>query len=303
MKYLGSDRIVSYSFTDHITAEDYAGTHKSHVSINGRAKVINIVNRFKSHEDSINYQDFLNNKNAWKDGNYYNCISITGKNVRMHYNELGGNQIWLETYENNNLITLRIAHLDSISVNIGDIIEAGQIIGYQGNTGLVSSSKKRSDTTYGSHVHLEVTNRDGNYLNPRKYANGEITTYYINQSNDRDENKKQIKILVDKINIRTEANELSLDIGDVFLDEIYTVLEVIDGEIYTWYKITTNTNITGFVANKKDESWIQLLEEKKETIIPPEETNNNEYQLIFTCEKEDYYYLKLYQGEKLYLKK
>lgn len=312
MRYLGSERIVSYPFSDHITAEDYAGNHKSEVSIASRAKVVRIINRFKSHEDSINYNEFLNNKNNWRDGNYYNCISITGKSVRMHSDELGGNQIWLETYDNNNLITLRLCHLDSINVKVGDIVEKDQVIGFQGNTGLVSSSKNKNDITYGSHVHLEVINRNGNYLNPRKYASGEITTNYISQSNIRDESKKQIKILVDKINIREKADQLSLDIGDVFIGEIYTVLDTVDNN-YIWYKINTNTGITGYVASKKDEKWVELLEPVQEKPVSDKEDKKNNdkqnseqkdnYELIFNCEKEDYYYLKLYKGEKLYIKK
>ena len=77
MIYLGSQRVITNSFSNHKTAEDYAGAHLSEVKINGTGVVTKVINRFKSHEDSINYNDFLNNKNAWKDGNYYNCKSIT----------------------------------------------------------------------------------------------------------------------------------------------------------------------------------------------------------------------------------
>ena len=97
MNYLGSERVITNSFTSHNTAEDYAGNHKSNVSFNGYGKVIKIINYFHSHEDSINYNNYLNNRNNWKDGNYYNCVSITGKIVKMHYSELGGNQIYIET--------------------------------------------------------------------------------------------------------------------------------------------------------------------------------------------------------------
>ena len=63
MIYLGSERVITNSFTNHISAEDYAGEHLSNVSINCTGKVINVVNRFNSHQDSINYNDFLNNQN------------------------------------------------------------------------------------------------------------------------------------------------------------------------------------------------------------------------------------------------
>ena len=68
MIYLGSQRVITNSFSNHKTAEDYAGAHLSEVKINGTGVVTKVINRFKSHEDSINYNDFLNNKIAWKDG-------------------------------------------------------------------------------------------------------------------------------------------------------------------------------------------------------------------------------------------
>lgn len=317
MIYLGSTRVITNTFASHKTAEDYAGNHQSEVKINGTGRVTKVINRFKSHEDSINYNDFINSQNIWKDGNYYNCISITGKQVRMHYDELGGNQIWIETYNGNEKITLRLAHLDSVLVNVGDVVNSNTVIARQGNTGLVLSNKSRSDKTYGSHVHLEVINQNGTYLNPRGYATGEIVTSYLEQSNTLDKNKRQIQIIVDKINIRKEASETSTDLGDVYNGEVYNILEEVDSPVYTWYKITTNRGVTGFVASKKGTSWIKVLEVNNDNIPPitivdeepkeePKEENNQEekeMKLIFTCEKEDYYYIKLYPKEKLYLEK
>ncbi len=303
--YLGSNRVVTNPFSSHVTAEDYAGDHKSNVSINGVGIVTKIINRFTSHEDSINYNDYINNRSSWKDGNYYNCVSLTGKTVRMHYMELGGNQVFIETYDNGNKITFRIAHLDSVNVNVGDIVDSNTIIGYQGNTGLVLSSKDRSNPTYGSHVHFEVTNSSGEYLNPRNYAEGNIVTTYIEQSNTLDTSKEQFQIIVDKINIRSEASEFSTDLGDVFDGEIYTIQDKVDTDIYTWYKITTNRGLTGYVASKKGENWVKLL--KSETDIVENVGNNDEekvvYEYLFTCPKDDLYYVKLYKGEELYLKK
>lgn len=313
MNYLGSSRVITNSFSNHGTAEDYAGNHKSNISIIGSGRVVKIINRFVSHEDSINYNDYLNHKNYWQDGVYYNCISITGKSVKMHYEELGGNQIWIETYFQNKKIILRFCHLDSILVNVGDIVKSNQIFALQGNTGLVLSNKDRSDVTYGSHVHLEVIDANGTYLDPRNFALGKYITNYIEQSNSRDEAKKQIQILVDKINIREKPDETSTDLGDVYFNEIYTILDEIDSDVYTWYKITTNIGLTGFVANKKGDNWMNILI-PKDTTQPKENNTSNEetevdhnekeeYELIFECKKEDYYYLKLYENEKLYIKR
>lgn len=291
MIFLGSERIITNNFVSHITAEDYAGEHLSDISINSTCRVINVINKFKSHEDSINYNDFLNNQDNWKDGNYYNCISITGKIVHMNALELGGNQIFLETNYNNEKYVIRLCHLNDIIVNIGDIIKPNEIIAHQGNTGLILSNKQYSDPTYGSHVHIEVTNENGDFVNPREFACGNFQGIIINQSNTINNKIDQIKILADVINIREKPNKESLDIGNVYFNEIYDILDVIDSEVYTWYKIKTNTNIIGFIASKKDEKWIEFLKK------------NNDYTLLFNCLKEDYYYLKLYEGESLYIKK
>jgi hypothetical protein len=304
MIYLGSERIVTNDFSSHSTAEDYSGNHLSNVSIIGSGKVIKVINSFHSHEDSINYNDYLNNKNSWKDGNYYNCISITGKSVRMHYSELGGNQIYIETFYNNQKITLHFAHLDSVLVNVGDIVSSNQVFALQGNTGLVLSNKDINDITYGSHVHLEVIDSNGNYLNPREFASGSVVTNYIEQTNVVDNSKKQIQILVDKINIREEANETSNDLGDVYFNEVYTILEEIDSTNYTWYKITTNLGLTGYVASKKDSNWIKVIEATEDIIDEIKISDDKEnYQFLFKCEKEDYYYIKLQENECLYIKR
>lgn len=304
MIYLGSERIITNTFSSHSTAEDYSGTHLSNISIVGSGKVIKIINSFHSHEDSINYNDYLNNRDTWKDGNYYNCISITGKSVRMHYSELGGNQIYIETFYNNQKIILHFAHLDSVLVNVGDIISSNQVFALQGNTGLVLSNKDRNDITYGSHVHLEVIDSNGNYLNPRDFANGNIITNYIEQTNIVDNNKRQIQILVDKINIRESSNEFSKDLGDVYLNEVYDVLDEVDSNIYTWYKIKTNLGITGYVANKKGLNWVKVIEASKDIVDEIKISDEKEdYKFLFKCEKEDYYYIKLYKDECLYIKK
>lgn len=310
MNYLGSSRIITSSYASHVTAEDYAGDHLSKVLIYGKGRVIKVVNKFKSHEDSINYNDFMINQNNWKVDNIYNCISITGKTVQMTSDELGGNQIYIETYDNGQSLTLRVAHLDTVYVNVGDIVDENTVLGLQGNTGLVLSNKDRSNVTYGSHVHLEITNSNGNFINPRDYSNGNIKTTYLSQSNDVDSNKSQIKINVDKINIRNESDETSIDLGDVYLNEVYTVLDTVDSNLYTWYKITTNLGVTGFVASKKGENWITLTEpaklddDKSDSVKPDGEVSDDaetSLKLIFTCEKDDTYYLKLNKGEKLYI--
>ena len=275
MIYLGSERTITQSFANHKVAEDYGGLHKSEVKINGRGKVIKVINKFVSHQDSINYNTFLENENAWFYNGVYNCISITGKSVKMSVEETAGNQVWIETYDNNDKLIFRLCHLDSVLVNVDDIVDSNTVIGLQGNTGLVLSGKSVTDVTYGTHVHFEVT-KNGQYINPRKYASGEIITTYLENDNGINKNKNQIKILVQQINIREKADEKSKDIGDVFYNEYYDVLEIIDTTNYMWYKIKTNSGIIGYVASLKTGNWVEYIENEIEIINPDNGNGINE---------------------------
>lgn len=324
MNYLGSNRIITNPFSSHGTAEDYAGNHLSNVILYGSGKVIRIINKFKSHEDSINYNNFLNNGNSWYKDGIYHCISITGKITLMTPDELAGNQVFVETYDGNKKLIFRFAHLDSVNVKVGDIVNENTILGLQGNTGLVLSSKNVSDKTYGSHVHLEVIDENNNYVNPRMYASGEIRTTYQLQTNIKDENKLQFIVNVDVINIRESASVTSNDIGNVYINEIYDILESVDDGTYTWYKIRTSNGIEGYVAYLKNSNWVTVFEPKKEEVQEENSENPNEtikeetdesddikndkeiisenLELIFECAKDDYYYIYLKNGEKLYIK-
>lgn len=302
MLLLGSERVVTQDYNTHKEAEDYAGEHLSEIRINGKAKVMKVVNKYMAHEDTINYNEYIKNKNAWKDGTYYNCVSITGKTVRYHQSELGGNQVELECYDNNEKRIIRILHMAEVLVNAGDVIDSTSIIGKQGNTGLVLSKKEISNNTYGSHVHMEVLNRNYQYINPREYANYAKTVNYQEQTNEIDNSKKQIKIMVDKINIRMEASKDSADIGDVYYGEIYDVLGVIEDDIYTWYNIKTSLGLVGYVANEKGKNWLLVTNEEENIEGDIKEVDEvKEMKLIFTCVKDGMYAIKLKTGEHLYL--
>lgn len=295
MIYLGSERNVTQDFATHKVAEDYSGNHKSEVKMNGRGKVIKVINKFKSHEDSINYNTFLENQKIWFTNGVYNCVSITGKSVKMKDDELGGNQIWIETYEDGAKLIFRFCHLDSVFVSVNDIVNSDTILGLQGNTGLVLSGKSISDVTYGTHVHFEIT-KNNNYINPRKYASGEIVTTYQSYDNGENLSSDQIKILVKQINIRKEADENSDDLGDVYYGEYYDVIDIVDRSIYTWYKIKTRNEIVGYVASLKGGNWLEFIKRQEQEPV-------KQVELIYTCEKDGKYLIQLYAGEKLYIEK
>ncbi|MBQ7141259.1 MAG: M23 family metallopeptidase [Bacilli bacterium] len=340
MNILGAQRIITSDFTKHgYYAEDYSGDHLSNIIFNGRGKVLNVVNKYKCHEDSVNKNDFNNNKTIWADGEYYNCISITGKNIRYHKSETGGNSVLIESYDNGVPLRFKIFHMADIYVKAGDIIDSTVIIGTQGNTGLVLSKKPRTNPTYGTHVHFQVEDLKGNYINPRKYALGSITTTYLEQSNKVDTTKNQFKVLVPKINIRESSSVASKDLGYVYKGEVYTILDIVEDNQYIWYKITTNTGLNGFVANEKGYNWLEIIPVSVNLVVPPitemeiennvieekeegntiektktENTTNNiiseieeittyNHTLIFECIKTDIYAIKLNEGEKLYISK
>lgn len=313
MILLGVERYVTNPFQDHKTAEDYSGAHLSPVKITGKAKVVRVVNRYQVYEDAINYDDFIKNQNSWKKGEEYYCISITGKQVRFPKGDLGGNCVELEGYIGNELYHYGVFHLASTNVQVGDIVDSNTILGYQGNTGLVNSSKSRADTTYGTHVHFEVKKGNITFVNPRNYALGQEVISYVEQSNSLDQSQDQIHIVADKINIRSDPTVDSMDLGDVYQDEIYTILEEKEDILYTWYHIKTNLGVSGWVASSKEEHWLDVwkaipkeTQPEEDNHQPPEEIPDppkEEYILLFTCPKTDTYYLTLQEGEKLYLGK
>lgn len=86
----------------------------------------------------------------------------------------------------------------------------------------------------------------------------------IIQTNKRDETIKQLEVLNEEINIRTDATTKSEVIGKVKKGEIYTILDETTDEYYTWYKIKTENEIEGYIAGKYEEDeYIKLLEIKE----------------------------------------
>lgn len=87
---------------------------------------------------------------------------------------------------------------------------------------------------------------------------GQNTTKNI-QTNERDENVLQIKVINDYINIRKDADTNSEVLGKVYDGEIYTVLKQVDGD-YSWYLIETSTGIKGYIAGEYDGiKYVEIL--------------------------------------------
>lgn len=178
MILLGSDRAITQEFKGDTKGEDYSGEHLSPIKIVGAARVLQVVNHYLPHEDTINYYTFLENRNLFRKEDGYHCISITGKEVLYQEDTLSGNKILLEGSISGKKYYYLLTHLASVSVKVGDLIDSNTILGYQGNTGLVLSDKPYTDPTYGTHVHFEVFDENGTATSPRDYASGGIMIHY-----------------------------------------------------------------------------------------------------------------------------
>ena len=85
------------------------------------------------------------------------------------------------------------------------------------------------------------------------------TTKRSEQSNKVDPTKTQMRVIVKRVNIRKEPDIKSDDIGDVFEDEVYTILDHIDKEDYYWYHINTSNGIDGYVGSNPKEEYVEIL--------------------------------------------
>ncbi len=81
----------------------------------------------------------------------------------------------------------------------------------------------------------------------------------VNQSNRLDDSKTQVKVVNNRINIRKEASSSSEDLGDVYQNEIYDVLDYQEDDTYYWYKIKTSTDIEGYIASDKNDPYVKLI--------------------------------------------
>ena len=203
------------------------------------------------------------------------------------------------------------AHLDRVYVANGQKVVKGQEIGYMGNTG----------NSYGAHLHFEVF-KNWARVNSQNYLNAEIIVKIV-QPVKRDENKDQIKVLVDDLRIRKGAGTNQGILGLATLNGVYNYLETKENGGYMWYKLAEGqwiANVDGWceVYPKKDleeekmveelQEKIKVLESEKQELIDKNkllEVENvmlkeEESQYItFTAPKKALYHINLDEGETL----
>ena len=86
------------------------------------------------------------------------------------------------------------------------------------------------------------------------------------QSNERDKDKIQIEIVADAVKIRESKEPNSQVIGNVYKNEIYTVISEDKESQYKWLEIETSNGIKGYIVGI--EAYVKKLET---TIINEEE--------------------------------
>lgn len=111
--------------------------------------------------DLVGQGSSIDNIIAHSDGKVVFCQTGQRNNQGSSGNASYGNCIKLQ--HSNGYYTL-YAHLESVSVGLGQQVKKGQVIGRMGNTG----------NSYGAHLHFEVFNAGGSRINPEPYMNADL---------------------------------------------------------------------------------------------------------------------------------
>ena len=132
------------------------------------------------------------------------------------------------------------AHLKygTVKVNVGDYVEKGQILGYQGATG----------TAYGTHLHWEVRSPYNDKIDPTPYLDANLPyDIPITSPVERDTEKDQVEVLYNDLRVRTTPSLNGEILGFAEIG-YYNVFESAEADGYTWYKIA-------------DDNWIAYSDE------------------------------------------
>ncbi|MDA1581805.1 SH3 domain-containing protein [Bacillus cereus] len=97
-------------------------------------------------------------------GNVSIQAAAAGKVVKSYYSASYGNVVFIAHQINGKLYTTVYAHMKDRTVQAGDQVQAGQLVGHMGNTG----------HSYGQHLHFELHNGEWNFektnaVNPLPY--------------------------------------------------------------------------------------------------------------------------------------
>lgn len=68
-----------------------------------------------------------------------------------------------------------------------------------------------------------------------------------------------VKVIVEKINVRPEIDLSSEILKEVYKDEELRVVKYYEGNSYNWYQVIYEDGKTGWIASGKTESWVEVV--------------------------------------------
>lgn len=253
--------------------------------------------------------------------------------IRKIYTK-SGNFVWLESKEkvlwadgSVDYMTVMTGHDDDVSdLFVGKEVKAGEEYYAQGTAGNAT----------GIHVHLEAGRGkftgDGWYKNSygKWMIQNSVKPYdaffvkpdtvidndagypfrtIIEKPVARDTTKNQIEVKVTNLRCRKTPNGPVLGFVDA---GFYTILDSTVNGAYTWYKIGESNWIaydsawaTLYSVAKEDDSSKENADvnvgQKEENTPSDSAMSSTPLTKLFTCERDDIYYLQLYKGEILYI--
>lgn len=150
------------------------------------------------------------------------------------------------------------AHLrwDTVQVDVGTNVKRGDLIGFQGATGYA----------FGSHLHFEVRTPDDVRIDPIPYINADLPSVIVITPNvEKDISKNQVEVYIDYLRVRTTPSLNTYILGFTSIG-YYDVLEQVEADGYTWFKIAEDNYIAysdewAKYYPKEDEDYKKKYEE------------------------------------------
>lgn len=135
------------------------------------------------------------------------------------------------------------AHLQSVSVKVGDTVIKGQIIGTMGNSG----------NSYGAHLHFEVRNVSDVRIDPTKYINADLPGLETEEDMTKAETQAMIDSAVNPLQTQLATANAEL----AALRKTYAFLE----DVPAWYRDAVQYYVDkGLIKGKGDKNGKPFLD-------------------------------------------
>lgn len=81
----------------------------------------------------------------------------------------------------------------------------------------------------------------------------------LSQGNKIDKNKTQIEIASKIMYLKESPSVDAMELGPVYENEVYTVLDTFESDDYYWYKIETSSGIVGYLQSDMEEESVRVI--------------------------------------------